>query len=357
MSGRRLTLRKRAALEIQRRLENDLRTEHPLKQLFWECTLRCNLHCRHCGSDCKTSAQQSDMPLNDFLHVLDSVERKYRPEDVFIAVSGGEPLMRDDLEQCGRAFSNRGYSWGMVSNGLYLTPERYEKLRESGLTSVTISLDGLEQNHNWMRGHSDSFNKASRAIDILLADHEMVFDVVTCVTEHNYEELPALRQFLKEKGVKDWRLLTVFPMGRAAKNSEMQLTKMHFRGLMDFILETRQQKQIHTQYGCEGFLGGYEFDVRDGAYICMAGVTVASVLIDGSISACTSIRADYHQGNIYRDDFLDVWENRFELYRSDEWKHTGECADCKLFRYCRGGGMHLHDSDGSLLLCHYKRLE
>lgn len=53
MKNESLTLRHRIGLEIARKLNNDLQKEHPLKQLFWECTLRCNLHCRHCGSDCK----------------------------------------------------------------------------------------------------------------------------------------------------------------------------------------------------------------------------------------------------------------------------------------------------------------
>ena len=65
----------------------------------------------------------------------------------------------------------------------------------------------------------------------------------------------------------------------------------------------------------------------------------------------TSIR-----GDIYRDRFWEVWEQRFEPFRNREWARRGECADCAVFRYCQGGGMHLHDDDGSLLYCHYKRL-
>ena len=57
-----LTLRKRLGLEINRKLTDNLIAAHPLRQLFWECTLRCNLHCRHCGSDCKKIAGYQDMP-------------------------------------------------------------------------------------------------------------------------------------------------------------------------------------------------------------------------------------------------------------------------------------------------------
>ena len=76
-----LTLRRKLALEIARHIENKRVKEHPLRQLFWECTLRCNLNCRHCGSDCKKTAHTPDMPKEDFLRVLDSVAAKTDPHE------------------------------------------------------------------------------------------------------------------------------------------------------------------------------------------------------------------------------------------------------------------------------------
>ena len=96
--------------------------------------------------------------------------------------------------------------------------------------------------------------------------------------------------------------------------------------------------------------------MRDNFFFCNAGVNTASVLSDGSISGCPSIRANYHQGNIYRDDFWEVWNSRFDQYRDREWMKKDECKTCKYFRYCRGNGMHLRDDDGKLLFCHLKRL-
>lgn len=98
-----LSLRRRLALEIARSLYQQKVKEHPLRQLFWECTLRCNLHCRHCGSDCKVKAGQQDMPLADFLRVLDNIRQHTDPHQVFVIVTGGEPLMREDIAQCGAA--------------------------------------------------------------------------------------------------------------------------------------------------------------------------------------------------------------------------------------------------------------
>lgn len=351
-----VSLRRRIALDIATSLRKSETADHPLRQLFWESTLRCNLKCRHCGSDCKMVASTPDMPKEDFFRVLDGVAAHTDPHKVFVIVSGGEPTMRADLEECGKGIYSRGFPWGMVTNGWALTPERYSRLLQSGLHSMTISLDGLKDNHDWLRGRETSFERASRAIKMVVDSKAIVFDVVTCVNRRNYSELHAIKEHLISLGLKDWRLFSIFPSGRAAQDPDLQLPSDMFRGLLDFIKETRKEGRIKASFGCEGFLGHYEGDVRDHFYSCQAGVTVGSVLIDGSISACTSIRADYHQGNIYKDDFWDVWQNRFQPYRDRYWMRKDECGDCKYWKWCEGNGMHLRDSDGKLMLCDLKRI-
>ena len=143
-----MDFRLRLALRLEQLRRRNLKTLHPLQQLFWESTLRCNVHCLHCGSDCVSSVTQPDMPAEDFLHVIDTeVTPHVDPHKVLIIISGGEPLMRKDLEQVGRALYNRGYPWGMVTNGLALTEERFRTLRNAGLRSMAISLDGLKEDH------------------------------------------------------------------------------------------------------------------------------------------------------------------------------------------------------------------
>ena len=351
-----LSFRRRIALDITEKVKQNLVREHPLKQLFWECTLRCNLACRHCGSDCKQISAIKDMPKEDFGRVLDSVAAATDSHKVMINITGGEPLCRPDLEACGRMIYEKEFPWGMVTNGLALTPQRYEKLLRSGLRAMTISLDGIGETHDWMRSHKGSFEKASAAIKMVIESGEIAFDVVTCVNKRSYAQLADIQEFLISLGLKEWRLFTVFPVGRAAQDPELQLFNEEFRGLMEFIKATRKEGRIMAEYGCEGFLGNYEGEVRSHFYTCQAGITVGSVLADGSISACPSIRSDFHQGNIYQDDFMEVWNNRFLPFRDRSWMHKDQCASCKVWKYCKGNGMHLRDADGKLILCHYSRL-
>lgn len=346
------------ALELERLRRHNEKSLHDLQQLFWESTLRCNVSCRHCGSDCRSVVTQPDMPAEDFLKVIDEqIEPHVNPHKVMIIISGGEPTIRKDLAYIGSELSKRGFPWGMVTNGMLLTEQKFKELRGAGMLSMTISLDGKEEDHNWMRGNKLSFQNAVRAIKLAAADRRLTWDVVTCANRRNIQYLSQLREFLWDIGVRRWRIFGIDPMGRAKDDPELMLTDEQFTYMLDFIVSEREAGR-RVSYSCEGFLGDYEGKVRDYLYQCAAGISVASILIDGSISACTSIRGKYYQGNIYKDDFWDVWENGFKNYRNRDWMRKLEpCNTCKMFRYCEGNGMHLREENGELMLCHLKRIK
>lgn len=355
---RRPGLRKTVGLKLFSNLYKDLVAQHKLRTLFWECTLRCNLSCRHCGSDCRVAPELPDMPLEDFLRVLDTeVTPNVNPKDVLIIFSGGEVLLRQDLEEAGREVTKRGYMWGMVTNGMALTEERLESLIDAGLRSISVSFDGFPETHNYIRQNPQSYDKALAAIRRIIAHPSLIYDIITCVTSPLMPRLEEFKQLLIKEGVTHWRIATIFPSGRAKYDKSLQVTDKEFVELMEFIKRTRKERKIDLSYSCEGFLGKYEAEVRDDFYQCAAGVAVASIRVDGSISGCTSIRANYHQGNIYKDSFWDVWQNRFQPFRDREWARKDQCADCSMFTYCQGGGMHLRDDEGRLAFCHYDRLK
>lgn len=357
LNGRRLGLRKRLGLELFAQLYKHTVEEHPLRTLFWECTLRCNLNCRHCGSDCRAEATMPDMPLEDFLRVVDEqITPNVDPHKVMVVISGGEVLVRKDLERAGLELYRRGYPWGIVTNALALTPERFESLLRAGLHSISVSFDGFEEQHNYIRRNPHSYQRALDALRMIAADGTVAYDAVTCVTGALVPRLNEMKELLIANGIKHWRIFTIFPVGRAADDPTLRLTDEQFREVMKFIRRTRREGRIDLTYACEGFLGGYETEVRDSFYYCSAGVTTASIRVDGAISGCTSIRSNFDQGNIYRDNFWEVWSSRYEPFRDRSWTRRDECADCRMFRYCQGGGMHLRDEEGKLLMCHYKRL-
>jgi radical SAM enzyme (rSAM/lipoprotein system) len=353
-----IPFKKRIALQLFSRYRKNETKIHNLNYIFWECTLRCNLSCLHCGSECKTDSLVKDMPTADFLKAIDQITPIVDPNHTTIVFSGGEPLMRNDLEKTGNELYKRGYPWGMVTNGYLLTKQRLESLLNAGLRSITISLDGLEDSHNWLRGNANSFRNAVSAIKLLPHTTNLIYDVVSCINPKNFNELEELRDLLISLGIKDWRIFTIFPVGRGKENELLHLKPTDFKSVFDFIKQTRKEGKIKLNYGCEGFLGNYEREVRDDFYFCRAGINVASILVDGSISACPNLRDNYIQGNIYTDNFADVWQNKYEKFRDRSWTKTGMCADCEFYKFCLGNGMHLQDEkSGELLFCHLKKIE
>lgn len=356
MADIKIGLRKKIALSLFAGIRHDLARKHELREIFWESTLRCNLNCRHCGSDCRSSSVVADMPAEDFLSAIDKITPHINPHKVMVVITGGEALCRKDLEEVGRELYKRGYPWGIVTNGMLLTAERMRSLVAAGMRAITLSIDGLEEHHNNIRRNPHSWRNAIRALDVITHTKGINYDVVTCVNRENYSQLNSLKELLIEHGCKAWRLFTIFPVGRAAEDEELQLPPAEYRGLMEFIIATRQEGLIKCNYACEGFLGGYEAEVRDSFFGCMAGIGIVGIKVDGAISGCTSIRASFDQGNIYTDDIWEVWDTRFAPFRNREWARKGECAECKMWRYCEGNGMHLYDDNHELLHCNYHRL-
>lgn len=326
--------------------------QHNLFYLFWECTQRCNLSCLHCGSDCVSDSKYKDMPKEDFFKVLDGINE--HPHDhITVIITGGEPLVRKDLEECGFEIRRRGFRWGIVTNGYAYTKERHISLLNAGMGSITLSFDGLSDTHNWLRNNPKSFERAVNALQLISASERLTSDVVTCVNKQNISQLEEIYQLIQLNGGKAWRLFTITPIGRAKDNEDMLLSADEFTYLMEFIKAKRKSGGMNIKFSCEGYVGRYEGEVREGYFFCRAGVNVASVLIDGSIGACPNINRSFTQGNIYSDNFMDVWNNRYELYRNRNWTKTGQCTSCKEYKYCNGNGMHYWtENKDNVLTCH-----
>lgn len=349
-----IALRKRIALNIFSKYINIQAKLHELKYLFWECTKRCNIKCQHCGSDCSSNSEIADMPADKFLSITADISKVYKPANIMIVLTGGEPMLREDLEFIGRELSRQGFLWGMVTNGFMLTPQRFDKLLKAGLKSITVSLDGMQKSHNWLRGKENAFTKAVAAIKLIANAENLVYDVATCIHQNNISELEQIKQLLINLKVKRWRLFTIDPIGRAKDNTQLNISEVQFLELMNFIKDTRKETLIKADYGCEGFLGNFENTVRDGYFFCRAGINIASILVDGSIAACPNNSRKLIQGNVYNDNFIDVWNNKFEIMRNREWAKTGKCIDCEVFKWCRGNGLHLRDFENNeVIKCHY----
>ena len=156
---KKISLRNKIALKLFDAYRHNAAKEHKLTYLFWECTLRCTLNCLHCGSDCRQISSVKDMPIDDFINAVKQIIPIVDPHKTMIVFTGGEALVRKDIEQAGIQLYHLGFPWGIVSNGYLLTKERLTSLLNAGMRACTISLDGLKESHNWLRQNEQSFDR------------------------------------------------------------------------------------------------------------------------------------------------------------------------------------------------------
>jgi len=317
---------------------------HQLRYLFFEVTRRCNLACIHCGSDCSHEASMPDMTLASWISIMDYVKAHWEP---FIVLTGGEPLVRSDLRELTAALASRQLVWGMVTNGLALDKAIFDELLGNGLASITLSLDGNRASHQYIRRHPRAYDQALAAMKLIGASSLCFKDVVTCVYPGNLELLQSLADQLVDNGMNSWRLFRVFPKGKAAEHPELFLDYEQSWRLVEWIRDHRlvyRRRGLDISFSCEGYLPfALDRQVRPDPFFCRAGINIASILSDGTITGCNNNGAQYYQDNVAVDDFHTVWEHGFAEYRDRSWMRTGRCALCDQWPDCLGGSIHLRD--------------
>jgi radical SAM protein with 4Fe4S-binding SPASM domain len=348
------SLLRRALHPLYRRLETRV---HPLRYLFVEITQRCNLDCRHCGSDCGRSPNLDELSVQEWLAFFSYLRTTFDTRRLMLVVTGGEPLCHPELDVLAEGLAANRLAWGMVTNGWSLTAERLRTLRRHRLVSATVSLDGLAPSHDWLRGREGSFDRALHAIELCAAAGLPAFDVVTCVSPRNLAELDDVAALLRNAGVRNWRLFSIFPKGRAQGNRELLLDDSQLGTLLQWIANERSvngSREWQVSFSCEGYLPGTEDRVvRDEPYFCRAGICIGSVLCDGAIGACPNISRKLVQGNIRNDDFKQVWETAFAPFRNRSWMRAGPCERCPQWRRCQGNSLHLWDeTTGTTARCY-----
>ena len=321
--------------------------EPELRKLFLELTLQCNERCFHCGSSC-TAERGDELSRDEWLRIIDEVKADFDISRMQLCITGGEPLLnRDFFEIVGYAHE-QGFRWGMTSNATLITPAAAQRLADAGMGTISVSIDGLRDTHDTLRGLKGGYDRAMAGIRNLIEVGAFKAIQVTTVVNHgNIGQLDELFEIMDGIDIDSWRVINLEPIGRALLRPDLMLTQDDYRTLFEFI-RSKRQMGYPLEYGCSHYLGlEYEAEVREWYWLCNAGVYTASIMANGDIGACLDIerRPETIQGNIRRDRLRDVWEGRFELFRHDLSELNAECRSCGHARFCRGDAHHSWDYD------------
>jgi len=313
----------------------------------WEITLRCDLGCRHCGSRAG-KARPDELTTEDCLDVVRQLDELGVRE---VTLIGGEAYLREDWDTIAAAIVERGMRCGITTGGRGLSAERVQRAVDAGVTTISVSLDGLEQTHDLQRGARGSW-KAAVASAERIAATPMRLATNTQINRLSMPELVAMADLLHELGSEAWQLQLTVPMGRAADRPELLLQPYDLLELFPLLAWIKKEKLsprgIAVFPGNNiGYFGPYEEALRYGGAAgthwagCGAGTACIGVEADGKIKGCPSLPSDRYTGGNFRTDALaEVVAGAEPLThigartRDDLW---GFCGTCYYADICKAG--------------------
>jgi nif11-class peptide radical SAM maturase 3 len=343
----------------------------------WEITLKCNLACSHCGSRAGDSRvdELSTAEAFDLVHQMADIGIKE------ISLIGGEAFLRHDWLDIAREIKKSGIVCTMTTGGFGISASTAHRMKEAGISRVSVSVDGLEAVHDQLRGKPGSWKFCFKTIKHL-RDAGIVIGTNTQINRLSAPELPLIYQSIRDAGVRYWQLQLTVPMGNAADNAHILLQPSELLDIYPMIayLATRGKEEgVSVQPGNNiGYYGPYERLLRArgveevGEWAiwsgCEAGQSVLGIEADGKIKGCPSLPSSaYTGGNIRERRLRDIFDNTAEL-RFNDTANTpqatdhlwGFCRTCRYAALCRGGcswTAHVFfDRRGNNPYCHHRSL-
>jgi radical SAM protein with 4Fe4S-binding SPASM domain len=319
----------------------------PPKFLILEITNRCNLNCIHCSVRANERLEE-ELTTDEWKKLITSLGEMGVEA---VGLSGGEPLLREDVFDLANHALSQGLLVGLVTNGLLLNEENIEETKKLNL-DVQVSLDGSKPlYHDEMRDQEGSFEKVLEKTR-LLNENEIKFTIASVATAHNYKDIPDLVRLSEEIGASSFRVQPFFPVGRGSLQKEtLDLDPGMTKYISSYLLEAKEEFTIEVggfyfQFALKSDQPVVSQPCEDGA--CSAGYDFAGVTHDGYAYPCSHIW-QLAEDNVREKPFPWIWENSriFNFFRSLRRSDANEtCQNCVYYSKCKGGCKAMNILDG-----------
>jgi heme b synthase len=321
-----------------------------VKWLAWEITRRCNLKCVHCRSSSEmTVHEHPDFTFSQAKDILDDIASYASP---VIVLSGGEPLLREDVFDIARYGTDKGLRMCLATNGTLVTDTVCEKISQSGIKMVSLSLDGASAaTHDDFRNQVGAFAGTMNAIS-LFNRHDIPFLVNSSFTSRNKDEIPEIFNLVKTLGATAWYMFMIVPTGRGEDiMDELIPAKLYDEILEWHFAKEKEQTEILMRPTCAPHYyrivrqkakeEGETFKRRNlkfstgGSKGCLAGQLICLINVDGDVLPCSYFPKA--AGNIFSSSFKEIWENSKLFMELRNFKgYKGNCGRCEYLQICGG---------------------
>ena len=347
----------------------DEAARHPV-HVVWELTLACDLKCVHCGSRAGRK-RRDELTATECLALVSALARLGARH---VTLIGGEAYLRKDWLDIVRAIRAEGIGCTLQSGALHLTEARIDAAIDAGLQGLGVSIDGMRDLHDRLRGVQGSFDAAFAALRHARA-RGLPISVNTQITAPVIGELRDLFEHLVSTGVTEWQVQLTVAMGRAADSPNILLQPYQLATLMPLLAELYEEglaRELLLQPGNNiGYYGPFESLFRAAGDEdvhwrgCSAGLTGIGIEADGTIKGCPSLpTAAYAGGNVRDTPLEEIWRSAAQLRMTWEGAATaswGFCGTCYYSSVCRAGctwtSHSLLGRPGNNPYCHHRVIE
>jgi heme b synthase len=318
-----------------------------LRMIAWELTRNCNLNCIHCRAAASKGPYEGELTLPECKQVIDQIAGFASPT---IILTGGEPLLRDDIFDIIEYGNAKGLRLVMAINGTLLTEEKAQRLKEGGIKRVSLSLDGKDaKTHDAFRGVIGSFNSVMRAADIMNGI-DLPFQINTTVTRHNVDDLADIYNLVKAIGAVAWHVFLLVPVGRGKGLKGKELNTEAYENVLNWLYDIESKNEIEMKVTCAPHyyrIVSEKGDTPKSAG-CLAGKSFMFISHKGIAQPCGYL--EIPSGDVQVEGVQKTWEESpiFNQLR-DLTSYKGKCGGCRYLKICSGCRARAYELHGDFL--------